>query len=192
MIRFALLGVLLLSAMVRPVRAEEVKIGYVDLRRALYETEDGRKARATLKKVFDQKQKELDEQQEEVKRAIEDLNKKKTLLPADTVRQKEAEMQERIGKVQQTYMRHQQDLAGKEEEATAPIVDRLQRIIGKIAAGENFTMILDKSAGVVFAKPHLDLTNEVIRRYNSGEEKGAGAASKKAADPKKAAEPKKK
>ena len=70
-------------------------------------------------------------------------------------------------------MRHQQDLAAKEEEATAPIVERLQRIIGKIAAAENFTMVLDKSAGVVFAKPHLDLTNEVIRRFNAGEEKGA-------------------
>jgi outer membrane protein len=82
-------------------------------------------------------------------------------------------------------MRHQQDLAAKEEEATAPIVERLQRIIGKIAASENFTMVLDKSAGVVFAKPHLDLTNEVIRRFNAGEEKGsAPAAGKKPADKK--------
>ena len=182
MIRFALLGVLLFSAIARPVRAEDMKIGYVDLRRALYETEDGRKARANLKKVFDQKQKELDEKQEEIKKAVEDLQKKKSLLPADTVRQKEGELQESIAKVQQTYMRHQQDLAGKEEAVTAPIVERLQRIIGKIAQGENFTMILDKGAGVVYAKPHLDLTNELIRRYNSGEEKGAAAA-KKAADP---------
>jgi hypothetical protein len=29
----------------------------------------------------------------------------------------------------------------------------------------------------VFAKPHLDLTNEVIRRYNSGEEKATAPAS---------------
>ena len=94
-------------------------------------------------------------------------------------------MQERVGKVQQTYMRHQQDLAGKEEEATQPIVERLQRIIGKIAAAENFTMVLDKNAGVVFAKPHLDLTNEVIRRFNAGEEKGAAPAKKAAADSKK-------
>jgi len=188
MIRIALLGTILLSLFARPLRAEEVKLGYVDLRRALYETEDGRKARANLKKDFDKKQKELDEQQEEVKKAIEDLNKKRTLLPAETVRQKEAELQERVGKVQQTYMRHQQDLAGKEEEATQPIVERLQRIIGKIAAAENFTMVFDKSAGVVFAKPHLDLTNEVIRRFNAGEEKGTGAPAKKpaaAADPKK-------
>jgi len=179
MIRTALFGTLLLSLFAAPVRAEDVKIGIVDLRRALAETDDGKKARSTLKRDFDKKQKELDEQQEEVKKALEDLNKKRTLLPAETVRQKEGELQERIGKVQQTYMRHQQDLAAKEEEATAPIVERLQRIIGKIATAENFTVVLDKSAGVVFAKTHLDLTNEVIRRFNAGEEKGA--APKKAA-----------
>ncbi len=177
MIRSTLVGLVIAAGLIRPALAEDLKLGYVDLRRALYETEDGRKARASLKKVFDQKQKELDEQQEDVKKAIEDLNKKRTLLPADTVRQKEGELQERVAKVQQTYLRHQQDLASKEEEATQPIVERLQRIIGKIAAAENFTMIFDKSQGVVFAKPHLDLTNEVIRRYNSGEEKGSAPAS---------------
>ena len=69
------------------VLAEEVKLGYVDMQRALGETEDGRKAKANLKKIFDQKQKELDEQQEELKKAIEDLDKKRTLLPADKVRE---------------------------------------------------------------------------------------------------------
>ena len=182
MIRTVLVSTVLLSLFARPVRAEDVKIGIVDLRRALAETDEGKKARSTLKRDFDRKQKELDEQQEELKKAIEDLNKKRTLLPAETVRQKESELQERVGKVQQTYMRHQQDLAAKEEQATAPIVDRLQRIIGKIAAAENFTIVLDKSAGVVFAKPHLDMTNEVIRRFNSGDERAAG---KKPADPKK-------
>jgi outer membrane protein len=183
MIRIALVSTVLLSLFARPVRAEDVKIGIVDLRRALAETDEGKKARSTLKRDFDRKQKELDEQQEELKKAIEDLNKKRTLLPAETVRQKETELQERVGKVQQTYLRHQQDLASKEEQATAPIVERLTRIISKIAASSDYTLVLDKSAGVVFAKPHLDLTNEVIRRFNGGEEKGA--ASKKASDSKK-------
>jgi len=185
MIRTALIGTVLLSLFARPIRAEEVKLGFVDLRRALAETDEGKKARATLKKDFDKKQKELDEQQEDVKKAIEDLNKKRTLLPADTVRQKEGELQERVAKVQQTYLRHQQDLAAKEEEATRPIVERLQRIIAKIAAAENFTMILDKNQGVVFAKPHLDLTNEVIRRYNAGEEKSSAPAAKSSPSKKK-------
>ena len=148
--------------------AEEVKIGYVDMQRALNETEDGRKAKANLKKVFDQKQKELDEQQATLKKDLEDLEKKRTLLPADKVREKEAELQSRMQKVQQTYLRHQQDLSGKEQEATGKIFERMTKIISKIAAAENFSMILDKAA-LVYAKPHLDLTNELIRRYNAGE-----------------------
>jgi outer membrane protein len=161
--------------------AEELKLGYVDMQRAISETDDGRKAKANLKKIFDQKQKELDEQQEEVKKAADDLEKKRTLLPADKVHEKEVEIQTRMQKVQQTYLRHQQDLQTKEQEAMGKIVERMNKILGKIAVSENFTMILDKTPGViVFAKPSLDLTNDLIRRYNSGEGgDGQAAAPKK-------------
>jgi len=91
-------------------------------------------------------------------------------LPPDKVREKEAELQQRMQKVQQTYMRHQQDLQAKEQEATGKILERMNRILQKIAVSENFTMVFDRQqGGVVFAKPHLDLTNDLIRRYNSGE-----------------------
>jgi Skp family chaperone for outer membrane proteins len=93
-------------------------------------------------------------------------------------------------KVQQTYMRHQQDLSAKEQEATGKIFERMNRIIGKIAQAENFTMVFDKTqSAVLYAKPHLDLTNELIRRYNSGEgaDKAGGptAAAPAATPPKK-------
>jgi outer membrane protein len=170
MLRLVMLGVFLVASSPVASFAEEVKLGYVDLQRALNETEDGRKAKATLKKEFDQKQKELDEQQEDLKKAIEDLDKKRTLMPPDKVREKEAELQGRMQKVQQTYLRHQQDLSAKEQQATGKIFERMNKIIFKIAQAENFTMILDKTqSAVLYAKPHLDLTNELIRRYNSGE-----------------------
>jgi outer membrane protein len=166
--------------------AEEIKLGYVDLQRALGETEDGRKAKANLKKIFDQKQKELDEQQEDLKKAIEDLDKKRTLLPADKVHEKEVELQTRMQKVQQTYLRHQQDLQQKEQELTSKIIERMNRILIKIATNENFTMIFDKSQGTVaFAKPHLDLTNDLIRRYNAGEGSDTAPAAPAAAPKKK-------
>ena len=174
MLRLVMLGVFLVASSPVVSFAEDVKLGYVDLQRALNETDDGRKAKESLKKVFDQKQKELDEQQEELKKAIEDLDKKRTLLPADKVREKETELQGRMQKVQQTYLRHQQELSGKEQEATAKIFERMNKIITKIALAENFSMIFDRG-GVVFAKPHLDLTNELIRRYNSGEGAEPGA-----------------
>jgi outer membrane protein len=184
-----LLGTLFCMVLTRQVRAEDLKLGYVDLQRALYETEDGRKAKAQLKKVFDQKQKELDEQQEDFKKAKDDLDKKRSLMAPDKVREKETELQTKFEKVQQSYMRHQKDLQEKEGEVTQKIFERMNRIIAKIAAAENFSMILDRQqAGLIFAKPHLDLTNELIRRYNAGEgaEGGGGAkAAPAAAAPKK-------
>ena len=168
--------------------AEDFKLGYVDMQRALNETDDGRKAKEKLKKDFDQKQKELDEQQNQLKKDMEDLEKKRTLLPADKVREKENELRTRLEKVQQTYVRHQQDLSSKEQKETAKIFERMTGIIQQIAAAENFSMIVDKSA-LVFAKPHLDLTNELIRRYNGG---GAGKGAAPAAPGNKApAAPKK-
>jgi hypothetical protein len=60
----------------------------------------------------------------------------------------------------------------------------MNRIINKIAVAENFSMILDRTqAGLVFAKPHLDLTNELIRRYNSGEGADTGGGAKAPAKP---------
>jgi outer membrane protein len=191
MSRLFLLGVLLSLALPRAAFAEDLKLGYVDLQRALNETEDGRKAKASLKKVFDAKQKELDEQQEDFKKAKEDLDKKRTLMNADTVRNKEQELAAKFEKVQQSYLRHQKDLQEKEGEVTQKIFERMQRIILKIAQAENFSMVLDKTqAGIIFAKQHLDLTNDVIRRYNSGEgNEGQAAGGAKPAAP---AAPKKK
>jgi outer membrane protein len=175
MTRLAVLAIIFTTLVSPAARAEDVKIGYVDLQRAVAETEDGRKARAMLKKDFDQKQKELDEQQEALKKSMEDLEKKRTLLPADAVRSKEQEIQTTMQKVQQTYMRHQQELQGKEQEALGKIFERMQRIVAKIATDENLTMVFDRNgAGLVFAKPHLDLSNDLIRRYNAGEGRESG------------------
>ncbi len=181
--RIFLIASLLLGA-VRFAHAEDIKLGYVDLQRAVGETEDGRKAKGDLKRLLDTKQKEIDEQQEEIKKAMDDLEKKRTLLPADKVKEKEGDLQNRIQKVQQAYLRNQQDLQAKEQEAMAKIIDRMQRIVAKLASAENFTMVLERNqAGLIYAKPPLDLTNDLIRRYNAGEEANAPAAKKAAASP---------
>jgi len=189
--RLFVLGTLFALVSPRLARAEDLKIGYVDMQRAVAETEDGRKARASLKKVFDQKQKELDEQQENFKKKKEDFDKKRTLLTADKVREKENELQGEFEKVQQSYLRHQRDLQEKEGEVMQKILERMNRIINKIAVSENFSMIFDSTrGGLVFAKPHLELTNELIRRYNSGEgAEGGKAPAKPGAAPAKPAAP---
>ena len=169
----------------RRASAEPGKLAFVDLQRALEETEDGKKAKAKLKSDFDRKQKELDDKQEELKKMKEGLDKKAALMKPEALQKESKDFQERFVELQQTYQRLQQDLAKKEQDATRSIFARLQTVVGTIADREHFAMVLEKNAAVVWGQPALDITNEVIRTYNAGGGAPAAGADKPAAAKKK-------
>jgi outer membrane protein len=145
----------------------ETKLAYVDLQRALEETEDGKAAKARLKKEFDKKQKELDEKQEELKKMKDDLDKKLPLMKPEAQQAEQKKFQDRFVELQQTYARLQQDLAKKEQEATGGIFSKLQKVVAQIADREKISLVLEKNSAVVWGLPSLDITNEVIRAYNA-------------------------
>ncbi len=151
----------------RRAAADGSKYAFVDLQRALEETEDGKKAKAKLKSDFDRKQKELDDKQEELKKMKEALDKKAALMKPEALQKESKDFQDRFVELQSTYQRLQQDLAKKEQDATRNIFTKLQGVVGQIAEREHFAMVLEKNAAVVWGQPSLDITNEVIRMYNA-------------------------
>ena len=78
-------------------------------------------------------------------------------------------------------MKLQQDLSTREREAMRGIFEKMQGVVKEIADADGLAMVIDRSA-LVYAQPALDVTNELIRKYN-GRFSGAGAASKKADAP---------
>jgi outer membrane protein len=161
-------------------RAEGLRIGYVDMQRALNDTEDGKRAKARLKGIFDRKQKELDQKQTELKKMKEDLDRQRTLLDAPKIAAKEREMQEKFLGLQQLYLKHQKDLAEEEGKAMKGILQRMQGIIAAIAQAEGLGFIFEKTeANLLWAKSEFDLTSQLVRRYNAGEGKGGGTPKKK-------------
>ena len=50
----------------------KIKIGYVDLERAIYETEDGKKTKLQLEGIFKKKQDELKKKQDDLERSKAD------------------------------------------------------------------------------------------------------------------------
>lgn len=151
----------------RTAHADTGKYAFVDLQRALEETEDGKKAKAKLKADFDKKQKELDDKQEELKKMKDALDKKASLMKPEALQKESKDFQDRFVELQSTYQRLQQDLAKKEQDATRNIFSKLQTVVGQIAEREHLSMVLEKNAAVVWGQPSLDITNEVIRMYNS-------------------------
>ncbi len=187
------LAVLALALTLAPSARAEQKLAYVDFQRAIKEVEEGKAAGAALKRDFEEKQKQLNSKSEEVKRLQEDFQKQAALLTPEAKAAKGAEIERKMMETQEFYVKLQQDLSGKEREAMRPLADKMTAIVREIAEADGFTMIFDRdSAGLVYAPSSLDVTNELIRKYNakypSGGKKDAPA---KKADAPKADAPKK-
>ena len=164
-----LVAALLLST-AAPRLYAQVRIAVVDLQRALTETEDGRRAKARLKRLFKRRQDELDKRQGELKALKEDLDKQLKVLSEDARQERIEEYQKAFIELQSTYVEYQRELAEKEAEYTQRIVARMQRILVRIGQTDGYTLILDRSSGGVMWVPgNLDLTDDLIQRYNSGE-----------------------
>lgn len=168
---FVALGAALsLFAFAPAASAQAPKIGVVDLQRALNETEDGRKAKAQLKGLFDKRQKTLDQQQEGLRAMKENLEKQKDVLSRDVLAKKLDEYQKAFAELQTTYMEFQRELSAKEGELTKGILERMHRIMRRIGQADGYALVLDRSeAGVVYTPSSYDLTDVLIQRYNAGE-----------------------
>ncbi|HUB07403.1 MAG TPA: OmpH family outer membrane protein [Myxococcales bacterium] len=156
----------------------ETKVAVVDLQRALNEVADGRAAKAKLKKEFDVRQKELDDKQEELKKMQADLQAKGDAMSEDARHKAQQDMDQKLMDVSRLYAQLQKELTQKEHDATKGIFAKMVTIVKGIAEKEGVAMVFEKTdSGLFYAQPSLDLTNELIRTYNAGSNKGADSAS---------------
>ncbi len=162
--RSALLAFAVAVSVATPSLAEG-KVAVVDLQRALNEVEEGAEAKAKLKAEFDVKQRSLDEKQNKLKAMKEELDQKGMMMNADKKAEMQSTMQRDLMEVQQLYFQMQQELTARESEATGAIFQKMGVILQSMGREDGYTMIVEKSS-VLYAKNHLDLTNELIRRYN--------------------------
>ena len=87
----ALLACLLLVAP-RLAHAAELKIAYVDLQRAFAEVDEGRAAKARLEQIRDAKQKEIDKEQDALKKEKETYEKQMATMTEATRGQQGSEL----------------------------------------------------------------------------------------------------
>lgn len=173
--RFAMVMTLVLGLAGVASAQSAPKIGWIDLQRTLAETKAGKAARDKLESEKNQKQKQVNDLKEQLKKKAEDFEKSKSILGAEAVAKRERELQEEFSKLQQTFMQLQQDLARAEATVTRDIQFQAMSIVESIAKRDNYTYIVERSA-VMWADPALDITNEVNKRLDAGEGKAPPAA----------------
>lgn len=147
--------------------AGPVKIGCIDLQKALNESDAGKEAKLTFNKRLDELQKVFDEKQSELKKLQEDIEKQKGLLTPEAKAEKEKVWQQKLKDVQRFTKDSQEELQQKDAELTKKILKDLKDTIKKIGVEEEYSIILEKSDAFVFYTTEgVDITEKAIKAYN--------------------------
>jgi len=147
--------------------AETMKIGAVDLLKALNESDTGKKAKTDLEFMIKSKQSSLDEKGKSIEKLKTELDKQASVLSSDARRAKEEELEKMIRDYQRQVADSQNEVKKKEGDLTGDILKELREIIQQIGTQEGYTLILEGGDGqILFAKKDIDLTESVIKKYN--------------------------
>ncbi len=145
---------------------EKIKIGFIDIQRAITESAAGKKAKARFDAQVKKAEGDLLKEKQELERLKSDFDKKGPLLKEDERRNLEADLQRRYLQYQRTGQDHQQELRQREGEMTNDILKELQQIVTDVGKAEKFTLIFERSQ-ILYNDQAIDITNKVIETFNS-------------------------
>jgi outer membrane protein len=162
-----------LAQQAQPAAArEDVRIGYVDLQRAIFSSNPGKEARRSLDERTDKLKKDLEKKQEEVRTIKAEFDKQSAVLSPDARAEKERDLQRRIRELERLKQDSEDELNRRDQELSKRILGEVREVVRQIGGKGNYTLILERNAaGVLYAANGVDLTEEVIKAYNAS--KGA-------------------
>lgn len=139
------------------------KVAVVDMQRILNETSAGKKARKDLETASVAKQKKLDKRRQKLEADQAKLAK----LQGDALMAAQEKLQRDYLELQSMYMTLQQELAEEEARTLEKMYKNCQTLAKDLAKDYSLDLVLirDQST-VLYAAKGVDLTDEVIKRYD--------------------------
>lgn len=161
------LALAVLLATAASTSAQQIKIGFVDLQRALNESSAGKKAKEEFKKQVERLQVDLKSQKQRIEALKEQLEKKAMVMKDEERRNLEKDYQKKLRDFELAYKDSQSELQMKDNELTASLLKELQAVIEQYGKNGNYTIILEQaSSSVLYGAPEIDLTDQIIEAYN--------------------------
>ncbi len=149
------------------------KYGVVDMQRVILTVNDGKTARSDLEKEIKAKEAEFLTKKKELDKMNEEWKTQAPLLSEQARFDKQKEFQEKFIALRQQEANFKNSIKQKEQQATQKIAIKVAGIVEQMAKDMKLEMVFETStSGLLYLKTPIDLTPEVIAKYN-GSESGA-------------------
>lgn len=163
--RVLFFGFLGLFLQVSSLEAADVKIGFIDIQKALAGTLQWKKEFNSFKSNFEKEKVRIAARENKIKKMLEDLNKQSFVLDPELKKKKEEEFRKEKRDFERYVQDRNEDFAKKEKEITNRMLIKMMQAVDKIGKEKGYTMILEQKVGLYYDKNH-DLTALATRTYD--------------------------
>lgn len=170
-----------LAVLTVPLAARaQTKIGVINMNAAIASTAEGKKAIADLQKKYQPRQQELERLQSEIQGLQDQLSKQTPTLSDEEQRRLGRELEDKQKLLKRSTDDAQSDFNSDRDEAVRRIGQKMLRVIGDYSQQNGFALVLDSAQiPIYFAAKDVDLTAEMVKRYDAANPVAdAGAATK--------------
>jgi len=145
----------------------ELKVGCVDIQRAMNDCQAGIEAKKVIGKEMEKLQKLFAERQRELQTMKESIERQAPMMRPEVRETKEKEFQTKVRDYQRWLEDNQKEIQQKGAGMERAILQDIQKIIKKIGEEEGYTVILERNENIVlFSSKAIDLTDRVIKAYD--------------------------
>jgi len=171
------LALFLLLLLAAPVWGQQImKIGFVDLEKAIQTSKAGKNAKSRFEAQVKKVEANLLKEKAGLEKFRADAGKKGLLLKEGEKRNLEREFQRKLRDYQVRMRDSQEELRMKEREAMDNILKQIANVVSEVGENEKFTLILTRSQ-MLYVDQGVDITQKVVDLYDR--KVGAGVAKSK-------------
>jgi len=146
----------------------ELKVGCVDIQRAMNESQAGIEAKKAIGREMEKLQKLFADRQKELQTMKESLEKQAPMMKPEARAAKEKDFQSKVRDYQRWLEDNQKEIQQKGMEMERTILQGIQKVIKKIGEEEGYTLVLEKNEAILlYSSKALDFTDRVIKAYDA-------------------------
>ena len=140
----------------------------VDMQKIIDQSVIGKAARNNIEEDMKKKRLSLEKLKLEIDKAREEIEKQSSLLSAEAIQSKQEQVIRKQRDFERAYADQREQLAKKNQEAMSKVVTEIDEVIKKLAAENNYRMVLEKDARTVaYVNEKYDISDEVIKAVNA-------------------------
>jgi len=168
-----LLGIALAAApavaQAAPAPAGQIRVAVIDTEKILLSSNAGKKAVADLKKLQEQREKELGARAQELKDLQGKINDGRLSLAQDKLADLSKQYEEKEIAIRRAQDDATRELTKKRDEMLASIDDKVTPVINQGGKELGYTLIFRKiESGLIYVDDVVDFTNVVLQRIDAG------------------------